>query len=402
MELIITALFGLESLIREDLEMIGYNAESIAVQDGMVILSVPESETARAVARTNMWVRRGERVLLSVGVFDAETFDALYDGISNIRWEDYIPESNAFHVEGYSRKSKLFGIPACQSICKKAIVRRLLRSGGKPETARLFEDENAGLVKITFGIVSDTVRVMIDTSGDGLHKRGYRPLRNIAPIRETLAAGMVSLSRFFPYEKEALVDPFCGSGTIVIEAAMIAHRIAPGLKRSFRAERWPVVGAQAFRAAREEARDMVLEQKRGGICFYGSDIDPKEIANASANASSAGVAGLIRFKEANAFSQTPSALREWTGYDRQLIITNPPYGERMQTPEEAAELFGGIARTYLDGNGYCKDGIRLSVISPDDSFEQACGRPADKRRKLYNGNIRCQMNHYFRRAEDRQ
>ena len=401
MELVITSLFGLESLIREDLESIGYLPESITVQDGMVLLSVPAEQTAQAVARTNMWVRRGERVLLSVGLFDAETFDEFYDGIAQIRWEDYIPESYAFHVEGYSRKSKLFGIPACQSVCKKAIVRRLLQSRGKPEAARLFEDENIGLVKITFGIVADTVRVMIDTSGDGLHKRGYRPLRNLAPIRETLAAGMVSLSRFFPYEKEALVDPFCGSGTIVIEAAMLAHRIAPGLNRAFRAEHWPVIGAQAFRLAREEARDLRLGRQEGVICFYGSDIDPKEIANSTSNASVAGVSDYVCFKVADAFTQTPSALREWTGYDRQLILTNPPYGERMQTPEEATELFSGIARTYLDEKGFCRDGIRLSVISPDDSFEQASVRPADKRRKLYNGNIRCQMNHYFRRAGDR-
>lgn len=401
MELVITALFGLESLIREDLETIGYKQENITVQDGMVLLSIPDNETAQAVARTNLWVRRGERVLLSVGLFEAETFDEFYDGIAKIRWEDYIPDSYAFHVEGYSRKSKLFGIPACQGVCKKAIVRRLLQARGKLETARLFEDENIGLVKVTFGIVSDMVRVMIDTSGDGLHKRGYRPLRNIAPIRETLAAGMVSLSRFFPYEKEALVDPFCGSGTIVIEGALLAHRIAPGLNRAFRAERWPFIGTQAFRLAREEARDLRIGKNEGAICLYGSDIDAKEIANSTGNASAAGVSEFVRFKEADAFSQTPAALREWTGYDRQLVLTNPPYGERMQTPEEATELFSGIARTYLDEKGFCRDGIRLSVISPDDSFEQASVRPADKRRKLYNGNIRCQMNHYFRRAGDR-
>lgn len=401
MELVITALFGLESLIREDLEAIGYAPDQITVQDGMVLLSVPDKEVAQAVARTNMWVRRGERVLLSVSLFEAETFDEFYDGIASIRWEDYVPESNAFHVEGYSRKSKLFGIPACQGVCKKAIVRRLLQAKGKPETARLFEDESIGLVKITFGIVSDKVRVMIDTSGDGLHKRGYRPLRSLAPIRETLAAGLVSLSHFSPYEKEALVDPFCGSGTIVIEAAMLAHRIAPGLRRTFRAERWPVVGAKVFRSAREEARDMMLSKKEGPTCFYGSDIDSKEIAISIANASAAGVSDYVRFKVADAFGQTPSALREWTGYERQLVLTNPPYGERMQTSEEAAEIFAGIARTYLDEKGFCRDGIRLSVISPDDSFEQASVRPADKRRKLYNGNIRCQMNHYFRRSGDR-
>lgn len=401
MELVITALFGLESLVRDDLESIGYDRADITVQDGMVLLSVPEEKIATAIARANLWVRHGERVLLSVGLFEAETFDAFYDGVSKIRWEEYIPDSFAFHVEGYSRKSKLFGISACQSVGKKAIVRRLLHSKGKPETSHLFEDVNAGLVKITFGIVSDRVRVMIDTSGDGLHKRGYRPLRNLAPIRETLASGMVRLSRFYPYEKEALVDPFCGSGTIVIEAAMIAHNIAPGMHRHFRAETWPVVGRDVFRKAREEARELKKDRADGKRCFFGSDIDPAAVRNSSANAVTAGVSEYVEFQTADAFQRTPEVLKAWTGYERQLILTNPPYGERMETPEDSAVLFSKIAHTYLDENGFCKDGIRLSVISPDDSFEREAIRPADKRRKLYNGNIRCQMNHYFRRAGDR-
>ncbi|NLW89255.1 MAG: class I SAM-dependent RNA methyltransferase [Clostridiaceae bacterium] len=401
MELFISSLFGLESLIREDLEAVGYPSDRITVRDGSVLLSVPEPDVPAAIARTNLWVRRGERVLLCVGNFDAGSFDELYEGVNSICWEEYIPESFAFHVDGYSRKSKLFAIPACQGICKKAVVKRLLRAKGRPETGRVYEDETLGIVKIMFGIVADRVRVMIDTSGDGLHKRGYRPIAGLAPLRETLAAGMTTLSRFHPYEKEALVDPFCGSGTIVIEAAMIAHKIAPGLNRAFRAERWPFVGKIPFERAREEARDLRISEPLGEPCFFGSDIDSESVEIASMNARNAGVSAFVRFKTEDAFRQTTDALSLWTGIDRQLIITNPPYGHRMRTEEETKSLFERTAKLYLDENGFCRDGIRLSVISPVGEFEAAAGRPADKRRKLYNGEILCEMSHYFRRATDR-
>lgn len=400
MELIITALFGLESLVREDLEAIGYDRKDIEVQDGLVILRVAQDQMAVAIARTNLWVRRGERVLLCVGRFRATTFDEFFNGTINIPWEDLIPEAFAFHVNGYSRKSLLFGIPACQRLCKKAIVRRLLESRGKSETDRLAEDESAGILKIQFGIVSDEVCMMIDTSGDGLHKRGYRPLMNVAPIKETLAAGMVTLSQYRPFENEAFVDPFCGSGTIVIEAAMIALNIAPGLFRSFSAENWPFVGKRVFDAAREEAKSMRLEKPKSDVFFFGSDIDGKAVETAIRNAHAAGVGDYVRFIERDAFTLTPEELKKWTQSDRQLVLTNPPYGGRLMTPEDAFDLFRKIAETYLDENGFCRKGIRLSVISPDDTFEKAALRPADKRRKLYNGNIRCQMNHYFKMARN--
>lgn len=400
MELIITALFGLESLVREDLETIGYNKQDIEVQDGLVILHVEKDQLPQAIARTNIWVRRGERVLLCVGRFGAKTFDEFFDGTVSIHWEDYIPETFAFHVNGYSRKSLLFGIPSCQRLGKKAIVRRLLEARGKTESDRLVEDESVGILKIQFGIVSDEVCMMIDTSGDGLHKRGYRPLLNVAPIKETLAAGMVSLSQYHPFENEAIVDPFCGSGTIVIEAAMIALNIAPGLLRSFASEKWPFVGKSVFDEARAEAALLRIERPKTDVYFFGSDIDGKAVETAIRNAKAAGVADYVRFAVSDAFTQTPEALKKWTNLDRQLVLTNPPYGGRLMTPEDAFDLFRRIADTYLDENGFCRKGIRLSVISPDDTFEKAAIRPADKRRKLYNGNIRCQMNHYFKMARE--
>lgn len=396
MELIITTLFGLESLVKDDLTAIGYDVSNIEVQDGMVILHVPEKGIATAVARLNLWVRRGERVLLSIGTFSAVTFDEFFEQIAGIPWEEYIPDSFAFHVNGYSRKSALFSVSACQSLCKKAIVKRLLVSRGQLESAQLCEDAFVGILKIQFGIVSDTVRMMIDTSGEGLHKRGYRPLMNQAPIKETLAAGLVSLSRYEPFDKEALVDPFCGSGTIVIEAAMMALRIAPGWNRHFSSEKWPFIGEKVFAEARLEADSFRRKDPPSNIYFFGSDNDVKAVETANRNAVAAKVSEYVSFKESDAFAQTPEALLSWTGLPRQLILCNPPYGGRLLTPDEAQVLFAQIADTYLDEARFCKKGMRLSVISPDDSFEIAVGRSADKRRKLYNGNIRCQMNHYYR------
>ena len=400
MKIIITALFGLESLVSEDLVSIGYGKEHITVSDGLISLEVDDSILAEAVAKVNLWVRTGERVFVELENFPARTFDELFDGISRISWADYIPRDFAFHINGYSRKSELFGISACQSICKKAIVKKLLSSNKMLSTDTLIEDERKGLLKIQFGIVADQVSVMVDTSGEGLHKRGYRPLSNIAPIKETLAAGLVRLSRYRPFGAEALVDPFCGSGTIVIEAALAAFNIAPGLNRPFAAENWPVIGKRAFVTAREEAKQMQDQDIPEDLYFFGSDLDSAAVETSMRNARSAGVDRVVQFRQKNAFDQTPEALRDWTGLARQLILCNPPYGERLLTQEEAQEIYKGIAETYLDKEGNCRKGIRLSVISPDDTFERAVGRPADKRRKLYNGNIRCQMYHYYKLGRD--
>jgi putative N6-adenine-specific DNA methylase len=233
------------------------------------------------------------------------------------------------------------------------------------------EDERIGLLKVQFGIVNNFVSVMIDTSGEGLHKRGYRPLTHQAPIKETLAAGLVRLSRYTPFREEALVDPFCGSGTIIIEAAMAAFSIAPGLNRPFSAENWPFIGKDVFIMAREEAQSMQNRDISEDIYFFGSDLDKTAIESSVRNARAAGV-------------------------DMHVRLCNPPYGERLLSQDAAEQIYKGIARTYLDDKGFCKKGIRLSVISPDNTFEGSVGRPADKRRKLYNGNIRCQMYHYFK------
>jgi len=396
MNIIITALFGLESLVKEDLLSAGYKKENITVTDGVVTLDVADNNWAQDVAAVNMWVRRGERVFFEAGSFKAETFDEFFEGTAKICWNDLIPKDYCFIVNGFSRKSKLFGISACQSLSKKAIVKSLLASRGLPEGSSVNEDPKAGTIKIQFGIVEDQVRFMIDTSGDGLHKRGYRPLTHEAPIKETLAAGMISLSHYRPFDIEALVDPFCGSGTILIEAALLALNVAPGINRHFSYENIPYIGKKAYDLAREEALSLKNTDPIDDIFFFGSDINPKAVTNARQNAVNAGVSSFIRFDVADAKDRTIENLNMLTGFDRHLIITNPPYGNRLLTQEEADRIYKMIGYNYLTKNGLCKKGVRLSVITPDDSFERANRAKADKRVKLYNGNTKCQLNNYFR------
>ena len=396
MKIVITCLFGLEHFCVEDLEHVGFKKEQIQVSDGQLLVDTTPSTMAADAAKICLWSRRGERILLSIGEFDAVTFEEFFDGMTLMRWNDWIPRDWAFHVNGYSRDSKLFGIPACQSLSKKAIVKALQSARHLSDDQRIEEKEDLGLIKIVFGIVKDHVRVMIDITGEGLHKRGYRPLMHEAPIKETLASGMISAAQYRFFGEEALVDPFCGSGTIVIEAAMMALDIAPGLKRPFAGEKLPFIGARAYDLAREEARDLMDLSPMDDIYFYGSDIDPKAVETAKRNAMAAGVADFTHFEVSDFKKMGPEKLKDLTGMNRQLVICNPPYGGRLLTPQMAEEIYRGIAHTYLDEKGYCRKGIRLSVITPDDSFENQVVRKADKRRKLYNGSIRCQLTNYYR------
>ena len=396
MKIIITTLFGLESPTRDDLLAINYKKEQITVQDGVVILDVDDSNWALDIARVNMWVRRGERVFFEVGEFECTDFDCFFESCRKLPWGDFIPKDYAFVVNGFSRKSILFGVPSLQSLSKKAIARSVLSSRGMPEGTTLYEDSSKGTVKIQFGIVSDVCRMMIDTTGEGLHKRGYRPLTHMAPIRETLASGMVSLAHYEPFKSEALCDPFCGSGTIVIEAALMALGIAPGKLRAFSYEELPYIGTAMQRKALAEALANEDTSPMDDCFFYGSDIDPDAINNARINAEAAGVSDFVRFKVSDAYYMTPEYLFDYTDFDSQLIITNPPYGGRLMTPEEADDLYCLIADNYLTQNGLCRKGVRLSVITPDSAFEDATGTRADKRVKLYNGNIMCHLFNFYK------
>ncbi len=402
MNVVITALMGMESLVGEELRSLGYDASDISVRNAMVVLDAKEGY-ADACARINLWSRCGERVLLELGRAPAPDFDTLFDTARSMPWEEWIAEGQVILVDGYSRNSALFSVSACQSILKKAIVTRLASIRPAGADGRLTEDSSRGSVQIRFAIVDDEISFQVDTSGAGLHKRGYRPLRNVAPIRETLAAALVLLSLWSPASDEALLDPFCGSGTIPVEAALIACRLAPGRARAFSGESWHVVGRRAFDAAREEASDIAAQNRPSGLRIFGSDIDAGMVGLSMENARRAGVGEWIRFREADALGAAGEPgldrkrLDAWTGSSRRLVVCNPPYGERLLDPAQAHAIEAGIGSICLPG-GHLRDDLRLTVISSDDGFERTAGTQADKRRKLYNGMIKCTMYHYFRHA----
>ena len=305
-ELIAPCHFGLEAVLKKEVVDLGY--EVTEVENGRVTFI----GDAEAICRANIFLRTAERVLLKVGSFKAVTFDELFERTKALPWERIIPRDGAFPVKGYSLNSKLFSVSDCQKIIKKAIVERLKRLYGIEWFA-----ETGALYQIQFSIMKDRVSLCIDTSGDGLHKRGYRPAHNAAPLKETMAAAMVKLSRY--RGRDDFCDPFCGSGTIPIEAALIAKNRAPGLNRDFTAMSWSIFDRSVWQQARDEARS---KEFNGNYNIVGSDIDPKAIEIARENARRAGVDDVVRFEVADA-----------TRFDRKtergVIVTNPPYGERL-------------------------------------------------------------------------
>ncbi len=360
-------LFGLEALVADELKRL--DMKEVQAENGRVLFS----GSAADIARANMNLRCAERVLLTLGSFPAQTFDALFEGTRALPWEDYLPPDAAFPVKGHSLNSALHAVPACQSIVKKAVVSRL---GAKFGTATL--PETGALYQIQFSIMKDTATLYLDTSGAGLHKRGYRAVGRAAPLRETLAAGLVLLSRF--RGRDPFCDPFCGSGTIPIEAALIAKNIAPGLNRSFSAQKWESIPFRCWKDAAEEARG---REYSGQYDIWGGDIDAAAVEQSRENARKAGVSDLIRFSVADAasfFRDTP--------YGR--VVTNPPYGERMMERAEAE----GLYRSFGQAAGRLPHGWKLFILSSHTEFERAFGREAKKRRKLYNGMLKCNLYMY--------
>ena len=403
MKIIITTLFGLESPARDDLLARGFEKSRLDVKDGVITLDTAGGDWALDVARVNMWARHAERVFFEVGGFKTGSSDnftedgaVFFESCRKLPWNDFIPKGWAFIVNGFSRKSKLDGIKMLQKLTKKAIARSLASARGLGSDAVIEEDERLGTISIQFALVNNYCRMLIDTTGEGLHKRGYRPLTHEAPIRETLAAGMITYARYSPFGKEALVDPMCGSGTIVIEAAQMAAGIAPGRFRHFDYEDLPYIGNKAYRTALEEAMDNEDLTAPDNCYFFGSDIDSRAVRSAIANAKAAGVADFCRFDIKDASTVTPESLASYTGLERQLVITNPPYGGRLMTPEEAEDIYRMLAKNLLTRTGQCKKGIRLSLITPDNMFEDATGLRADKRVKLYNGSKVCHLCNFYK------
>ena len=365
--LCVPCLLGLEGPIGDELKRL--DMSGVRSENGRVYFD----GDIRDIVSANVNLRIGERVLIEVGRFEARTFDELFEGTKALPWADFIPKDGAFPVKGYSLNSTLFSVSDCQKIIKKAVVEKLklaYHNEWFPETGALYQ--------IQFSIMKDVVSVCIDTSGEGLHKRGYRPAHNVAPLKETMAAAMVKLSRY--RGKEDFCDPFCGSGTIPIEAALIARNIAPGLKRTFTCESWPSVPESISSEVRDEA---VSREYHGEYRITGSDIDPSAIKIAEENAKRAGVADIINFEVADA-----------TAFDRKtengIIVTNPPYGERIMEKEEAERLYRGFGKAYLSSENW-----KLYLLSSHTEFERTFGKNADKKRKLYNGMIKCDLFMYY-------
>lgn len=366
---VIPCLLGLEKLIADEMKDIG--AENVKAENGRVLFSGDENILARA----NICSRYAERIQVLVGSFEAHSFEDLFQGTKALPWENWIGRFDAFPVKGYSLNSDLFSVSDCQSIIKKAVVERL-----KSKYSISWFDETGPVYQIQFSIMKNMVSLLIDTTGAGLHKRGYRLEAGGAPIKETLAASLCNLARLREYH--TLYDPMCGSGTILIEGAMLANNIAPGVNRHFAAERWSNIDEKVWSEERQRAKS--LENRESRFVAYGSDIDSATLEIAKANAERAGVSKYITFEKCDIKDFEPKT-------EKATIICNPPYGERLLDLQEAERLYKIMGEKFT-----AQRGRSYYVISPSEDFEYFFGRKADKRRKLYNGMIKCQLFMYFK------
>lgn len=367
-QLIVPCLMGTEGLVADELKYNGF--EGVAAENGRVRFAGDLAEGARA----NVILRCGERVLWQLARFPADTFEALFQGVRALPWEEWIGKDGAFPVRGHCLDSRLHSVPSCQSIIKKAVVERLRE---KYNTAWL--EETGPKYQIQFSINRDVAEICLDMTGAPLYKRGYKQESNVATIRETLAASMVKIARY--RGREDLIDPFCGSGTIAIEAAMAALNIMPGVRRSFDAENWAFMDKGIFDDLREEYREQERHEK---LPILASDIDPACVEMTRENARRAGVGDCMEVRRADALKmQYPSG--------RGVVITNPPYGQRMLDIEQARRIYRLLGRQMRG----C-EGLKKYIITSDEEFETHFGMKADKKRKLYNGMIRCDLYMYFR------
>lgn len=365
LELIATATFGLEAIVAKELKALGYTQQQ--VENGRVLFQADE----RAICRSNLWLRTADRVLIKMGQFEARTFTELFDRTKALPWHEWLPLDAEFPVEGKSVKSTLFSVPDCQAIVKKAIVEKL-----KEKYKVNWFEEKGPRYKIEVALLKDVATLTIDTSGAGLHKRGYRKLVSPAPLKETLAAAMIFLSRW--QEDRPLIDPFCGSGTIPIEAALIGLNMAPGLKRAFVAEDWPNIPRKLWQEAREEAGELL--QGDGELAIEGYDWNKEVLGMARDHAKEAGVEKHIHFQQR---ALADLSTRKKYGY----IICNPPYGERLEEKAAVERLYRQMGQVFGK-----LDTWSVYVLTSQRGFEKLFGRKADKNRKLYNGRIEC---HYY-------
>ncbi len=375
MRFIATCKIGLESVVSLELRRLGIDVEK--VEDAKVTFA-GELET---MARACLWLRTAERVLMEINSFEARSFEELFQGVRTIHWSDYIEKDSFIHVNGKSAKSTLFSVSDCQRIAKKAIVESLMLTYHMSTSNNERLPETGKEMIIEIGILRDVVTVALDCCGAGLSRRGYRTYNVAAPLAETLGAGILLLSHY--RADRPLIDPMCGSGTMPIEAAMMANNIAPGLGRPFAAEKWDFAqGADLFERARQEARDSRIDSRAN---ILGSDIDARSIDLCKKHAKKAGV--MVNWRAA--------PLKELQS-DKSggLIVCNPPYGERMMEKREAEALYREMRRKFDE-----LDNWQVSVITAYREFEKVYGKRADKRRKLSNGGMTCTMYQYFRQKD---
>lgn len=366
--LMATAAFGLEAVTAGELKDLGF--ENVVIENGHVLFETDE----RGLIRANLWLRTAERVFVVIGRFKAMTFEQLFDQTTALPWETYIPLGGKFPVDAKSVKSKLFSLSDIQSISKKAVVKRLSEKYGVE-----WLPEEKGDYAIQVSILKDEVIVALDASGTGLHKRGYREIGTEAPMKETLAAGLLIISKWRP--NIPLIDPFCGSGTIVIEAALMAQNIAPGLNRTFAFVDWEWIEDSLYKAERTAAYGAIRQEEE--ISIQGYDKDPKAIRVAKHNAEVAGVDEVIHLqvRDVEAFS---------TKAPFGSIICNPPYGERLNALSEAEALYRLMGRVFAPYTTWSK-----YILTSHEGFEALYGERATKNRKLYNGRIKTYFYQYF-------
>lgn len=363
----VPCLFGLEGLAAQELRKM--DVQDVQAENGRVLFQGDFSD----IIKVNLRLRTGERVLLRLAAFPARSFEELFQGVYHTPLEAIIPKDGAFPVKGHCLNSQLHSVPDCQAIIKKAAAKRL------GEKYRLnWLPESGALYQLQFSIMKDQVELFLDTTGAGLHKRGYRAVGNDAPLRETLAAAMVQLARY--RGRDNFIDPFCGSGTIAIEAAMIAKNKAPGLNRSFSCQKWAMSENKLWQDARAEAISLEFH---GDYRIFASDMDPKSLAIARSNAKKAQVDHLITFTEADA-----TTLRLPQG--RGVLVTNPPYGQRMLEQRQAQQLLRAFGKHMAGVKDYS-----VYIISSEEELERYYGRRCTKKRKLYNGMIKCNLFMYY-------
>ncbi|MED3563615.1 class I SAM-dependent RNA methyltransferase [Bacillus xiapuensis] len=374
-QIIATSAMGLEALVAKEVRDLGYECE---VENGKITFSGDET----AIARSNLWLRTADRIKIKVGEFKAYTFDELFEKTKALPWEKYLPENAEFPVIGKSVKSKLFSVSDCQAIVKKAVVERMKIHYKRNS----WFEENGSFFRIEVALLKDVATITIDTSGQGLHKRGYRAEQGEAPLKETLAAALIMLTNWKP--DRPFIDPFCGSGTIPIEAALIGQNIAPGFNRDFVSESWDWIPKKVWADAREEADSLANYEQL--LEITGSDIDHRMVKMAQENSFEAGFGDMIKFKQMQVKDFT-------TNLEYGVIVGNPPYGERIGEKKAVEQMYKDMGGVF-----HSLDTWSIYILTSNEEFEKFYGKPATKKRKLFNGSIRTDLYQYWGKRPPKQ